>query len=128
MSRPEKKIDWKKVDELLMAGCHGTEIAPHFNMHYNTFYLKVQEEFQIGFSEYSAIKKQQGDSLIKEKQFEKAINGDNVMLVWLGKNRLNQRESGLAEVASPNDDKLKLEDENLRLKYEIEKLKNAAKS
>jgi len=93
MGRPEKPIDWKKVDQLLIAGCSGTEIAPHFDMHYNTFYNKVQEQYKMGFSEYSALKKEQGDSLLKAKQFEKAMSGDNSMLIWLGKNRLKQKDN-----------------------------------
>lgn len=98
MSRPEKPIDWKKVDQLLMAGCTGTEIAPHFDMHYNTFYNKVQEKYNIGFSEYSASKKDQGDSLLKAKQFEKALSGKNdTMLIWLGKTRLKQSETKSTE-------------------------------
>jgi hypothetical protein len=94
MARPEKTIDWKQVDNLLMANCHGTEIAAHFNMHPNTFYNKVQEELNIGFSEYSAIKKAQGDGLIKAKQFEVGVVDKNVtMLIWLGKQRNGQREN-----------------------------------
>lgn len=57
MSRPEKPIDWDKVDKLLLAGCHGTEIAPHFNMHPDTFYNRMKERYNLGFTEYSTIKK-----------------------------------------------------------------------
>lgn len=91
--RPEKKIDWDKVDRLLMAGCKGTEIAPHFDMHVNTFYDRVLEKYNVNFTDYCSIKREQGESLLREKQFEKALKGDNVMLVWLGKNRLKQREN-----------------------------------
>ncbi len=93
MSRPEKKIDWKRVDELLMAGCMGTEIAAHFDMHPNTFYNHVSEKFKISFSEYSAQKRQCGDICLREAQYLKALSGDNTMLVWLGKNRLKQTET-----------------------------------
>lgn len=93
MVRPVKPLDWKKVDNLLMAGCHGTEIAANFDMHPETFYRKVQEEKKVGFTEYSALKRSQGDSLLRAKQFEKALEKDNTMMIWLGKNRLNQREN-----------------------------------
>jgi hypothetical protein len=92
MSRPEKLIDWEKVDHLLMAGCKGTEIAPHFDMHVNTFYDKVKEKHNICFTDYSCIKKEQGDSLLKVCQYEKALEKDNTMMIWLGKQRLDQRE------------------------------------
>lgn len=93
MSRPEKPIDWKYVDELLEAGCVGTEIAPHFDLHYNTFYDRVQSTFGIGFTEYAAQKKSKGDSILRHVQFNKAKEGDNSMLIWLGKNRLKQSDS-----------------------------------
>lgn len=92
MSRPQKPIDWAKVDQLLLAGCTGTEIAPHFDIHVENFYLRVQEQYGMGFTGYSALKRQQGDSLLKAKQFEKAMKGDNTLLIWLGKTRLNQKE------------------------------------
>jgi len=93
MPRPEKPINWKRVDELLIAGCYGTEIAGHFDMHPQTFYLRVEDKYKMSFTEYSSEKRCTGDSLIREKQFKKALEGDNVMLVWLGKNRLKQKES-----------------------------------
>lgn len=92
MARPEKPIDWAKVDQLLMAGCTGTEICPHFDMTPDTFYIRVKEKYNLGFQEYCCIKRQQGDSLLRAKQYEKALKGDGTMLIWLGKNRLKQRE------------------------------------
>ena len=92
MSRPEKPIDWDKVDQLLMAGCLGTEIAPHFDIHPTNFYTRVQDKHGMGFTEYCQLKRQQGDSLLKFKQFEKAMQGDNTLLIWLGKSRLKQKE------------------------------------
>lgn len=92
MVRPEKPIDWKRVDELLEAGCHGTEICPHFDLSPERFYERVQARYGVSFTIYSQEKKQKGDSILREKQFKKAINGDNMMLIWLGKNRLGQRD------------------------------------
>ena len=93
MSRPEKPIDWELVDKLLLAGCNGTQICPYFNMHYNTFYNRFQDHHGIGFSDYQCIKRSQGDSMLLTAQFDKAVSGDNTMLVWLGKNRLEQKET-----------------------------------
>jgi hypothetical protein len=102
MTRPEIPIDWNRVDELLESGCLGTEIAAYFGMHPNTFYERVSHKFNISFSEYSSKKKSKGDALIREGQFKKAIKKlDNTMLIWLGKQRLGQRETpqdiGLSE-------------------------------
>lgn len=93
LGRPEKDVDWKLVDNLLMGGSLGTEIASHFDMHHDTFYRKVEEKYKMGFTAYSQQKKQKGDSLLRYKQYEKALKGDNTLLIWLGKNRLNQRDT-----------------------------------
>ena len=130
MCRPEKKIDWDRVDKLLMAGCEGVEIAPHFDMHVNTFYLKVQEEHNVGFSEYSLIKKEHGDSLLRDKQYQKALKGegDNVQLIWLGKQRLGQKEHFEDPIAPVNDRLLKLEEKIIVLMHQLteEKKKNGS--
>ena len=105
MSRPHKKIDWEKVDQLLLAGCHGTEIAPHFDLHVNTFYDRVVEKYGISFTDYSTQKKQQGDSILRAKQFELALKKDRTMLIWLGKQRLGQRERIVEERITDEDRK-----------------------
>lgn len=94
MSRKPIFIDWQRVDELLEAGCLGTEIAAYFGMHPETFYDKVLKEKNVAFSDYSAKKKATGEALLREAQFKKAIKKlDNSMLIWLGKQRLGQREN-----------------------------------
>lgn len=109
--RPEKQVDWKLVDDLLIAGCLGTEIAAHFDMHPDTFYRKVENQYSIGFTAYSQEKRSKGDSILRSVQFEKAVKGkDNTMLVWLGKNRLAQKDVLNDNQGSPNDVSLNFAD------------------
>lgn len=124
MSRPEKPIDWAKVDQLLISGCQGTEICPHFDMHPNTFYDRVSQKYNMSFTEYCSEKRAHGDSLLRAKQFEKALKGDNVMLVWLGKNRLKQRENEENPIPT-NADKVDQENENMALKAKLAKYAEA---
>jgi len=95
--RPQIPINWERVDELLEAGCLGTEIAANFAMHYQTFYDRVVQQYGVSFTEYSQEKRAKGESTLRQVQYEKATGkskkGDNTMLVWLGKQRLNQKES-----------------------------------
>lgn len=93
MTRPEKTVDWEIVDRLLLAGCPGTEIAGKFGIHANTFYRKVEEVYNISFSEYCQQKFFEGNTILREAQYLKAKEGDNTMLIWLGKNRLKQADS-----------------------------------
>lgn len=95
--RNEIPIDWDMVDELLACGCTGTEIAAKLGMHQHTLYRRVEEKFDKTFSAYLAEKKAVGDALIRETQYKKALGiskkGDNTLLIWLGKQRLNQKEN-----------------------------------
>lgn len=95
MGRFKIPIDWDKVDHLLRAGCLGTEVAAVFAMHPETFYRRVQEEHGISFTEFLQQRRSDGDAAIRSKQYERALGmtdtGDNTMLIWLGKNRLSQR-------------------------------------
>jgi len=91
--RPTKPIDWELVDQLLIYGCSATEIAPHFNVHRDTLSDRLRERTGMLFTEYSAIMFEKGNSVLRKAQYEKAELGDNTMLVWLGKNRLKQRDA-----------------------------------
>jgi len=126
MPRPEKPINWEVVENLLISGCLGTEIAAQFDMHPNTFYEKVEKQYNLSFTEYSSEKRCKGNALIRAKQFEKAVKkGDNTQLIWLGKNRLGQKET--QETVIPNQVNLdithELLAENKKLREQLESLK-----
>lgn len=91
--RPQAFIDWKIVDELLEAGCPGTEIADSIGINQNTLYDRCNTDNGITFSHYSQLKSAKGEHKIRQKQYQKAIDGDNTLLIWLGKVRLKQTEN-----------------------------------
>lgn len=93
VGRPSKPIDWNLVDKLLMAGCSSTEIASHFDIIDQTLQDRTVQEKGMLYTEYSAILRSKGESCLRAKQYEKALKGDNTMMVWLGKNRLKQRDT-----------------------------------
>lgn len=94
MSRTEVPIDWIKADELMMAGCPGTEVAAFLGIHYRTFYRRVEQKYNVEYATYAAEKKSKGEALIRAAQYSKALGlsdkGDNTLLIWLGKTRLGQ--------------------------------------
>jgi hypothetical protein len=141
MSRPEKPIDWEKVDALLLAGCLGTEIAAYFDMHHETFYNRIQDKYKMGFTAYSSQKKMHGDSLLRHAQYKKALKGDNTMMIWLGKNRMGQKEHQdssppnenslnelLASIKSTAPEVSKLQEEIASLKDQLNALKSQTDS
>ena len=106
--RPKSDINWDRVDELLMAGCPGTHIAMHLGIAPETLYRRCLEENNINFEGYSRDKKKSGDDLLREHQYRKALGltdkGDNTLLIWLGKQRLEQRENPSMKTWTPEDE------------------------
>jgi hypothetical protein len=90
--RPPKSIDWNLVEQYLLEGSSGQEIAQIFGIHADTLYDRCQKDFGINFSELSQTNYQKGNQIIRNKQLEVATNGNTSMLIWLGKQRLGQRE------------------------------------
>lgn len=85
-------INRKLLDKYLEAGCTVKESAPHFGVHEDTLYRYIERETGMLSSDYAAQMRAKGDAILKVVQHEKALSGDNTMLVWLGKNRLKQRD------------------------------------
>jgi len=93
VGHPLAIIDWELVDELLQADCEGSEIAAYIGIHANTLYERCKKEKKCNFSEYLQEKKAKGNSMLKVKQFESAVNDKNIsMQIWLGKQRLGQSD------------------------------------
>lgn len=122
MAKTESELDWKKIDNLLIAGCHGTQVAEQIGIHYNTLYRRISEKYNCEYSEYLRQKRSHGDNILRAKQFEKAVSGDNMMLIWLGKNRLKQSDNQQQE-QSVNDAAIGEKLELAKLKAENAELK-----
>jgi len=85
-------IDWREVDKALMAGAKGTDIADALDIHHDTFYARCQQEKGMLFSEYASKKRRKGDVMLHVAQFNNAMSGNTSMQVWLGKQRLGQKD------------------------------------
>lgn len=96
--RPKYIIDWDKVDDLIVAGCNGTQIASYLGINHDVFYRKCMDEHKLAFSAYLLQKRPKGEALILLAQFDEAIrNRDRGMLIWLGKNRCGQSDKSEVE-------------------------------
>ena len=94
-----RHIDWDKVDNLFIAGCNITQAAAAIGVHKNTLYSKCLEEKKCEISAYMDEKRSHGDSLLLGAQYHKAIKDKNpTMLIWLGKQRLQQKENLDAQI------------------------------
>jgi hypothetical protein len=109
IGRSEVTIDYKEVDKLLQAGCDGIAIAGIIGIHKDTFYDRVKRDKGVSYTDYSRAQRDIGDSKLLTAQYDKALAGSETMLIWLGKNRLKQRENPIdstiteATIAKSND-------------------------
>ena len=92
MGRKKAIINWDMVDKYLQAGCTGVSIAKVLGIHEDTLYAACVRDKKLSFSAYSQQKKSEGDELLLKKQFDVAMGGNIPMLIWLGKQRLNQSD------------------------------------
>ncbi|MCP4521697.1 MAG: hypothetical protein GY827_08430 [Cytophagales bacterium] len=90
--RKKIKINWEKVDKWLEAGAKGTEVAAALGISFDTLSRRCLEDHSASFADYSQIKRECGNAKLRLKQQELAMEGDRGMLIWLGKNRLDQTD------------------------------------
>jgi len=107
VGRPKKPIDYEAVEKLASIMCTQEEIASYLNIGIRT--LQIDKEFQRVFKK--GIEK--GKMSLRRQQYRQAENGNITMLIWLGKQYLDQTDK------SPLDDKL--------IRARIEQSKNNAK-
>ena len=89
MGRPKHPIDEAEVLKLAALQCTLEEMATFFDCDISTI--------QKRFSKKIAKAREQGRISLRHKQMQKAMSGNVVMLIWLGKQWLGQREK--ADVA-----------------------------
>ncbi len=88
--RPLTQIDWKQFAKLCAMQATLREIAAWFECSEDSIERAVRREHEMRFAEYHAQKAVKGLYAIRRKQYEVAMSGDRVMLIWLGKQYLDQ--------------------------------------
>jgi len=107
-----------------MSGCTATQAAAALGISPDTLYVRCKKDLNQDFSAYCQEKRASGDKLIHQTQFEVACKNKNTtMLIWLGKQRLKQKENDDPKDAIPPQDAIVDRDnENMSLKAQLAKL------
>ncbi len=90
--RPKANIDWNQVGKMLEAGASAEGIAATLGIDRGSLYKRCKTDLKCEFSTFSQEKKAKGDELLRTAQFKTAMSGNVVMQIWLGKQRLGQRD------------------------------------
>ena len=85
VGRPKKyKLDTKQVEQLAGFGCTDTEIASFFDISRTTL--------ERNYEHYLTKGRESGKIRLRQYQWSAAKKGNVAMLIWLGKQLLNQSD------------------------------------
>ena len=90
--RPKAVINWDTVEKLCAIQCTGEEIAAVLKIDYDTLNTHIKDEFNLSFSDYFKKHSAKGRMSLRRKQHEVALSGNATMLIWLGKQYLEQKD------------------------------------
>ena len=90
--RPKAVINWDTVEKLCAIQCTGEEIAAVLKIDYDTLNTHIKDEFNLSFSDYFKKHSANGKMSLRRKQYEVAQSGNVPMLIWLGKQYLEQKD------------------------------------
>lgn len=88
--RPVSDEDFAIFENLCKIQCTLHEIAAFFDVDVNTIESHVKAHYGKNFSEVFKEKRKLGHVSLRRKQYEKALEGNTTMLIWLGKQYLKQ--------------------------------------
>jgi len=90
--RPKVKIDYEMLDKLCAIHCTGEEIASILDVDYEALNRRLIEQKKMGFKDYYKKKSATGKMSLRRKQIETALEGNVTMLIWMGKQHLEQTD------------------------------------
>jgi hypothetical protein len=94
VGRPRQSLttedDWTDVMRLCQIQCSGNEIAQFFNISRDTLERRIAERYDQTLAEFINERQRIGHISLRRVQFQKALEGNVTMLIWLGKQYLGQ--------------------------------------
>ena len=84
MARPIKKVDTQAIQKLAQMHCTYEEIAEFLDVSTKTLQRNYVHLIKKG--------REIGKISLRRAQFEKAIGGNVAMMIWLGKQHLDQKD------------------------------------
>ena len=84
MGRPQKSIDEKVLANLSQIGCTQEEIGCIVGISARTL--------QRRFADLLEVNKNKGKASLRKRMYEKAMKGNDKLLIWLSKNMLGMSE------------------------------------
>lgn len=90
--RPEIDFDWLRLNKLCQYPLSQDDIAECMGMSKDTIARRILEMFDMSFAAYHNKKKARMRKTLMAWQFKAARTGNITMLIWLGKQYLEQKD------------------------------------
>jgi hypothetical protein len=84
--------EWQIIENACKIQCTGEEIASLLGIDYDTMNSRIKETFGEGFSDYIKRFSLHGRTSLRRLQWKAAESGNTTMLIWLGKQYLEQSD------------------------------------
>lgn len=97
-----KPFNWVLLDGLLKIGGRLKDCQDIMELSHDVIQRTIKREKGVGFTEYRDLKMSRMRTTLLQKQYETAMSGNVVMLIWLGKQHLGQAE----KIEQQNDVKI----------------------
>lgn len=90
--RPTTELDWETIKELCLIHCTHEEIGHIVKCDPDTLDSACKRANGMGFSQYYAIHSANGKASLRRRMYQKAVQGDVMMSIWLAKNYLKMSD------------------------------------
>jgi len=102
VGRPRKEIDFKVLKNLCGIQATLIECAAILECSEDTIERRVVEKYKITFKEYWEINSANGRASLRRAQFKAALSGNTTMMIWLGKQYLQQTDKSAIDLDVPD--------------------------
>jgi hypothetical protein len=95
-------IDWELVKRRLFEGCNPSEISRELGFATSFPLRRCEKELGIPYKDFIHQHASKGNNYLRSAQMKKALSGDTQMMIFLGKNRLNQSDKCEQKIEADN--------------------------
>lgn len=92
MGRPKKTVDEALIENLAQIMCTEEEIAYVTGTSATWLLNWAKKRYRMTFDEFMKMNQAKGKASLRRKQMSVALEGSEVMLIWMGKQHLAQRD------------------------------------
>lgn len=126
MRKEKLEINWKEFELYAKAGCPQYKIAECLGIDRDTLRDRAVKHYKKDYSAISAHFRSKGDLSIEVRQYQKAMDGNITMLIYLGKVKLGQKEPDSMSTIPPGIEEIHKDHLIMELQYKIKQLEENA--